>query len=136
MQAAKTIFTGKEPEEILELLEANCETSEIQEISIPLSGEDLEVLQEEVSELSAKFHHLSAVKKREVAKMDEVIKPIKKDLAQKSLMLHSGVKDVEETLYGLTNFDEGTMEYYRADGTLHYSRRLRRDEGQTRLTIT
>lgn len=131
---AKKLFEGRTPEEILNILESNYEVMEEVGVSYPLTEEDIDSLNKTIGELSAFVHAKEREKKKYVKAINKEMKPQKEELNHKSLLLHSGQKEIKTKIYGIQDFDSGLMIFYLPDGTEYSSRRLRPEERQMRIT--
>lgn len=127
------LFKDKKPRDIIEALESNAYTTEKQTVRIPFMQGEIEQFKNRLAEASASNFEIEFEKKKVTSKFDEQLKPLRKEISECSKALSDKTYESEETLFGLANYEDGTMDFYNDKGEFINSRPLRASEGQASI---
>src|ERR1035437_1079222 len=117
------------------LLEANAEKIEPLTYSKPLTPEELEAITQEFISKTLEVNHQIDTLEELKDRYKDILKPLKKDLAEKLDLLKTKQRTVTETVYLVVDEEQGRMVTYTKDGEEIQSRKLLPEEKQHRLRI-
>lgn len=131
MTVKKTdLFKDKKPGDILEMLEANAYSKEATQVQLPYTPGEVEKISDQLATASGNLYGLQEEKARLDAKYKKLMDPLKKEVTRCSKALYDKTYEVDAVVYGLANYDDGTMDYYDEKGNFIRSRALKASERQ------
>lgn len=129
----KTIYDGKTQNEKLELLKANCRTSEKQEVKVFFSEDDLAEMKSMLSESSIEREKLEDELKDLTKGLRGKIKSETKTIKGLLVYLKNKYEHQEQEVFEFDDQEQGLMLTYDSTGELINSRKLRPNEKQTTI---
>ena len=129
----ETLYAGLPLAEKIELLKANCKTTEKQQIKMFFSEDDLSEMKSRLSELSIERN----ADEEELKELSKGLRDKIKESSGRIKGLLTYLKDKFELqlqdVYEFDDQEEGVMCTYNQDGELINTRKLRPNERQTRI---
>lgn len=129
----KQLFEGKDPKEIRQLLEDNCDAKEDGAYTRSLDEDEVALYKDHLSqamvELNRYKEELDVIKESYKEKM----KPLQLEVQDCLQSIKTRTIEQSGVLYLIADHDEGMMGYYDEKGELVNSRRLRPEEKQDTL---
>lgn len=133
MEAKDTIYEGRPQNEKLDLLRANCKSSEFQDVKIFFSEEDLAEMKTRLSEVSIDRDAFED-ELRELSKgLREKIKASTNTFKILLVHLKNKFEYQSQEVFDFDDQEQGLMLTYNNQGELINSRKLRPQEKQTRI---
>ncbi len=124
------LFKGQKPGDVLEALESNAYLKEKTQVQLPLTQGEIDQLSDQLAISAGALYGVTEEKARADKKFKALMDPLKKEVARCSKALHEKSYEVDAVLYGLANFEDGTMDFYDEKGQYISSRRLKSSERQ------
>lgn len=108
----------------------------LENITYRLNAEEITQLRLERDGLFEQIEEVKEEKKEAVKGFNEIIKSKSNRIKPLGRVIKTGYMEKEMLVMPTPNYDDGTMEYYNADGAMVYDRPLKPSERQTSILFT